>query len=315
MAKERLTIGELSRRTGVPVKTLRFYSDEGLVPPLSRSRSGYRLFGDEALARIDVVRTLREAGLGLDAIKRVLRRETSLADALRLRLAAVEAHVVALQQVAAALRAALRSEPNEDDVRRLCAVTRLSNEERKTVIEGFYDRVSEGIPMDEGWKRAMIEASAPRLPDNPTPEQLDAWIELAELLSDPRFLENMRANAKDVWGRFDMDAFRRANDEAAAAARDALARGVAPESDDASSIVHRYAEAMTTARGVPFDPSDERIRRGFRERFERQDPRGGRYWELVAILKGAPMVETRVKDWVWIKSAVLHHFAERRPPS
>ena len=47
----------------------------------------------------------------------------------------------------------------------------------------------------------------------------------------------------------------------------------------------------------------------FRERFERQDPRGGRYWELVAVLKGAPMVETRVKDWAWIKSAALHHFA------
>jgi DNA-binding transcriptional MerR regulator len=45
MAKERLPIGELSRRSGIPVKTLRFYSDEGLLPPTERSGSGYRLYG------------------------------------------------------------------------------------------------------------------------------------------------------------------------------------------------------------------------------------------------------------------------------
>lgn len=308
MANERLTIGELSRRTGVPVKTLRFYSDEGLLPPAERSRSGYRLYRNEAIVRIDVIRTLREAGLGLDAIKKVLRRESSLADALRLRLVAVEAHVAALQRIGAALRAALRSETTEDDVRRLCAVTRLSNEERRTVIESFYDRVSEGIPMDAGWKGRMIDASAPKLPDDPTPEQLDAWIELAEMLSDPGFIANMRANAKEVWGRFDMDAFRAANDEAAAAARSAIADGVAPESEVAKGIVTRYAEAMGRARGVTMDLGDERVRHGFRERFARQDPRGGRYWELVAILRDSPMVDTRTKDWAWLKTAVLHHF-------
>lgn len=309
MANERMTIGALSRRTGVPVKTLRFYSDEGLLPPAGRSRSGYRLYGDDAIVRIDLVRTLREAGLGLDAIEKVLRRETSLADALRLRLVAVEAHVASLKRVAAALRAALRSDPNEDDVRRLCAVTRLSNEERKQVIEGFYERVSDGIPIDDGWKQKMIEASAPKLPDDPSPEQLDAWIELAEMLADPAFVENMRANAKEVWGRFDMKAFQKASDDAANAARAALAKGVAPESDDAKAIVHAYAEAMGRARGTTIDVDDPKVRRGFRDRFERQDPRGGRYWELVAVLRGAPMIETRAKDWEWIKRAVLHHFA------
>src|SRR5262245_16078950 len=125
-----LTIGELSRRTGIPVKTLRFWSDEGLLPPASRSASGYRLYAEEALIRLDLVRTLREAGLGLDAIRKVLRRDMSLADALRLHLVAVEAHAASLQRVAAALRAVLRGEPDESDVRRVCAVTRLTNEER-----------------------------------------------------------------------------------------------------------------------------------------------------------------------------------------
>src|SRR4051812_35752515 len=178
MKKQTLTIGELSRRTGVPVKTLRFWSDEGLLPPVTRSRSGYRLYAEDATIRLDLVRTLRDAGLGLEAIKKVLRNDLSLADALRLQLAAVEAHASSLQRVAAALRAALRAgDPNESDLRRLCAVTQLTNEERKNVIAGYYQRISESIPMDSPWRKTLAEASKPQLPDNPSPEQLDAWIE------------------------------------------------------------------------------------------------------------------------------------------
>ncbi len=306
MAKERLTIGELSRRTGVAVKTLRFYSDEGLLPPAERSRSGYRLYADEALLRLDLVRTLREAGLGLDAIKKVLRRETSLAVALQLRLAAVEAHIASLQRVAAALRAAVRSEPTEDDVRRLCAVTRLSNEERKAVIEKFYERVSEGVAIDAAWKRQMIDASAPRLPENPTPAQLDAWIELAEIVSDPAFVESLRQSAREVWGKFDMAAMRRASDEAAAAAKDALARAVEPESFEARAVVERYGRALAAAKGGAFD---DETRRALHERFRSHDPRAARYWELVQTMNGGPGVEGKVREWKWISAAVLHHFA------
>ena len=306
MSNERFAIGELSRRTGVAVKTLRFYSDEGLLPAVARSGSRYRLYTSDAVVRVDLIRTLRETGLGIEAIKKVLSREQSLAGALQLRLAAVEANVAALQRVAAALRAALRSEPNEDDLRRLCAVTRLSNEQRKHVIEGFYDRVSEGIPIDEGWKRKMIEASAPKLPDDPTPAQLDAWIELAELVADETFVASLRENAKEVWGKFDMAAMKKAGDEVAAAAHRAIERGEGAESDAAGEIVEAYGRALAAARGGTFDDTS---RRGMRERFEKHDPRAARYWELVAVLKGTPAVASTVAEWKWISEAVLHHFA------
>lgn len=42
-----LTIGQLAHRTGLPVRTLRFRSDEGAVPPVARSASGYRLYDAE----------------------------------------------------------------------------------------------------------------------------------------------------------------------------------------------------------------------------------------------------------------------------
>jgi hypothetical protein len=186
----------------------------------------------------------------------------------------------------------------------------LSNEERRAVIENFYERVSEGIPIDETWKRRMVDASAPKLPDDPTPEQLDAWIELAELVQDPTFVENLRNSAKEVWGKFDMNAMRQAADDVAAAAKDAIARSVGPESPEAGRIVERYGAALAAARGGTLDAA---TRQGMRERFERHDPRASRYWELVAILGGkavgAPRTHSTIADWKWIREAILHHFA------
>lgn len=72
------SIGDLARRTGLTVKTIRFYSDSGIVPPTDRSPTGYRLYDIDALARLDLVRTLRDLGLDLAAVRQVLDREVSL---------------------------------------------------------------------------------------------------------------------------------------------------------------------------------------------------------------------------------------------
>lgn len=58
-----MTIGQLSRRTGVSVKALRRYEDMGLVYSLGRSSAGYRLFDRTALWCVDQIQKLR--GLGL----------------------------------------------------------------------------------------------------------------------------------------------------------------------------------------------------------------------------------------------------------
>jgi len=63
-----MTIGALSRRTGVPVKTLREYEDLGLIYTMGRSAGNYRLFEDEALWCVGVVSTLRGLGLTLSEI-------------------------------------------------------------------------------------------------------------------------------------------------------------------------------------------------------------------------------------------------------
>ncbi|MGH6961131.1 MAG: MerR family transcriptional regulator [Dongiaceae bacterium] len=64
-----MTIGELSRRTGVPVKTLRDYTDLGLIYTLGRSPANYRLFDTDALWCVRIIGELRGLGLTVAEIR------------------------------------------------------------------------------------------------------------------------------------------------------------------------------------------------------------------------------------------------------
>ena len=64
-----MTIGALSSRAGVPVKTLRAYEDMGLIYTVGRSAGNYRLFDEEALWCVGVVSGLRALGLTLEEIR------------------------------------------------------------------------------------------------------------------------------------------------------------------------------------------------------------------------------------------------------
>ena len=50
-----LTIGELARSAGLTAKTVRFWSDQGLLPPAGRTPAGYRLYGPDALGRLGLI--------------------------------------------------------------------------------------------------------------------------------------------------------------------------------------------------------------------------------------------------------------------
>jgi MerR family transcriptional regulator, copper efflux regulator len=64
-----MTIGQLSQRTGVPIKVLRHYEDLGFLYTLGRSESNYRLFGEEAVWCVQVIQGLRSFGLTLKEIQ------------------------------------------------------------------------------------------------------------------------------------------------------------------------------------------------------------------------------------------------------
>ncbi|MFN9635970.1 MAG: MerR family transcriptional regulator [Synechococcaceae cyanobacterium] len=67
-----LRIGEVARRTGLPVKTIRYYCDEGLLQPRARSSGGYRLFDEENLAELAIIRALRAMDVSIPELARIL---------------------------------------------------------------------------------------------------------------------------------------------------------------------------------------------------------------------------------------------------
>jgi MerR family copper efflux transcriptional regulator len=67
-----MTIGQLSRRTGVPIKTLREYERLGFLYTQGRSASNYRLFGDEAVWCVQVIQGFRSLGLTLKEIEELV---------------------------------------------------------------------------------------------------------------------------------------------------------------------------------------------------------------------------------------------------
>jgi DNA-binding transcriptional MerR regulator len=101
-----LKIGEVAGRSGLTVKTIRFYCDEGLIHPISRSEGGYRLFGDEVFAELTLIRTLKAMEIPLQDVRQVLesRRSgvctcASLQDTIRSKAGEIEQKIAALRDL------------------------------------------------------------------------------------------------------------------------------------------------------------------------------------------------------------------------
>lgn len=209
MGRRTYTIGELSRLSGVSVRRIRFYSDRGLLPPVGRTSSNYRVYSDTDIARLDLIRSLSDAGVALDSVEKLLTRQLSLTDVLAMRLETLEAEIAAQRRIANVLRATLKvPNPTEADLRRLWTMTTLSTAQFRVMIERFFDRVAENAKIDDGWKRQMIDVSMPDLPEKPTPEQIDAWNELTAMVTDEDYIALTRANMASMWNdSFDPDAY------------------------------------------------------------------------------------------------------------
>lgn len=106
LRSQAMTIGQLSRRTGVPIKVLREYERLGFIYTRGRSASNYRLFGEEAVWCVQVTQGLRSLGLTLNEIHDLVRQyldrpdepvERALGTDLRQALLRVEARIADLQ--------------------------------------------------------------------------------------------------------------------------------------------------------------------------------------------------------------------------
>ena len=300
MGAKTYTIGELARLSGQPVRRIRFYSDEGLLPPVVRTDSNYRLYGEEDLARLDLIGALREAGVGLDAIGQLLRAHGDVRDMLGARLAILDAEIAAKRRTASVLRATL-SLPhlNVDIMRRYWNMSRVNNEQMKALVAAFMDRVTSGAPIDDTWRNRMA-AVAPELPAQPTQAQIEAWTELVVMLQDPGVMEEFQAGVSAFWeGAHDAAAYRAAAVSGYQAAAEAVARRVAPTDPEGVAAGRAWLDASARAMGRA---PDDHFVQWLQDQYAAEGPRA-RFQELLNMLQGhAPAVE-ETHAWRWLIDA------------
>ncbi len=291
----RLTIGALARRTGLSVRTIRFYADAGVVPAADRTEAGYRLFGPEAVARARLVRTLRELGIGLDAVRGVLARERSVAEVAATHAAALDAQIRVLRLQRSVLRAVASGPDHEEDLDRMHDLATLTAEERRRIITEFVDEAFAGLPADAP-VRELLLAATPELPDDPSAEQLEAWIELGALVRDDGFRARVREMA--VQGSAGPAPDPAAAEAVAAHAGPAAAAGVDPASPDGRAALERIL-------AVAGEPED---RTALAERIETfADERVARYWALLGRVNGWPPRPDHARAYAWYAAALRAH--------
>jgi DNA-binding transcriptional MerR regulator len=282
------TIGEVSRRSGVPVKTIRHYSDIGVLPPSGVSEAGYRLYSEADRSRLEAIRTLRAAGFGLPTIERLLRREVRPSEALKMQLEAVDLQLRTLGRRRALLEAALDDEDaalGYPDRARALAV--LSAREREAFLEEHFERSLEGIPVDPGVKEQFRQMLVDGIPETLTDEQLSAWVELSEIASDESFIQKLRDQTEPFWEAagdgYDQAGFREATNNALRGAIEAGLEGRPPTGEREQQAVQDLIDANARAMNRTADPGFEAWL--LRHYEETSDPRMERYWHLVSVLK------------------------------
>ncbi|SCF29768.1 MerR family transcriptional regulator [Micromonospora mirobrigensis] len=294
----RYSIGDLARRTGLPVRTIRFWSDRGLVPPTDRGPSGHRRYDAEAANRLDLVRTLRELGVDLPTVRRAVQREISFPEVAAAHADALTAQIRSLRLRRAVLTLVARRGSTVAQADLMHRLAGLAEAQRRRLVDDLLDATFTDLPTEAGFA-GIRRSLTPDLPDDPDDAQVEAWAELAELTLDPEFRALLRRLAEQhAADRAGTPGVRR--DAVAVVAHQvgpALAAGVDPTSPRADPVVAAATDRYARLCGRPDDAD---LRRRLLDRLESAtDPRRERYEHLLSVVNGWPPGEslTPLLDW------------------
>ncbi|GAA4983808.1 MerR family transcriptional regulator [Streptomyces hyderabadensis] len=300
------SIGELSARTGVPVRTIRFYSDTGLLPPTDRTPAGYRRYGEAALGRLHLISVLRELDVGLATIRRVLDGDLSVAEVAAAHAEATALQIRALRLRHSLLRLVARRGSGPEETVLMHRIARLTSDERRRLIADFVAALDAGTPQART-TAAALRTALPELPDEPSDARLAAWVELAELVADDDFRTRM---AHAGLPPADEDVLPGAAPEAVAelvpyvrqAVAEARAAGIDPEGDEAVPVVDAVVARFAAVLGRPDDAG---LREWMARRFEAgHDPLVERYWRLVWTVNDWQVIPGHLPFQPWMVRAL-----------
>lgn len=299
------SIGDLARRTGLTVKAIRFYSDRGIVPPTDRSRTGYRRYDTDALARLDLVRTLRELGLDLPTIRRVVDREVPLSEVAAAHAEALSVQIGILRLRRAVLTVVARRGSTPEEMDLLHKLAKLSEDERRRLVDDFLGTAFDDLDTNPEFL-GIMRSMTPELPDTPDADQVEAWVELAGLSQDLDFRANVRRMVEHHTADRVPGATTVPRRDPAAIVRDqvgpALAAGTDPSSPAADQVVSAVTARYASVSGRP---DDIELRRLLLARLEpASDPRRDRYLELLSVINGWPAPDRLAPALAWFIEAL-----------
>lgn len=280
MTGDTWSIGQLARLTGLSVRTIRYYSDSGILPETTRSAGGHRRYGREALDHLLLVKRLRALGLPLPAIRQVLTGERPLGDVIAAELDRVASQLASLRWRQASLQA-LDGCTAEERVARLDLLARVPTPHVSDDLVRFWRRVLP-VTLPARLVEAITAAAVPSPPREPTPRQVLAYAELHALVTDPSLAANIRRREREnADGTVDVTVLFDGLGEACSLAASAIAAGRPPQPGDALDC---FVQAHARARR-------ERDTPVFRARLYNSitcatDPWITRYWDLVGTVTG-----------------------------
>ncbi|MFE6159240.1 MerR family transcriptional regulator [Streptomyces sp. NPDC056486] len=270
------SIGELAEHAGVSVKTIRFYSDRGLLPEAARSAGGHRRYGPEALDRLRLIRSLRTLDLPVPDVGRVLDEEDALEDIIAGQLRALGSQLAALRWREAALHL-LRDCTAKERAERLRLVGTVAAPPSTEALARFWRR---WLPprLPARLVSSILEQAVPQPPEDPDPAQVLAFARLHAFVSRP-CTGNDRGQpaAHRPEAGYRPAVLYDGLSEAYALAAPALRAEWPPDGCDALDC---FVAAYARSRGARDTPV-------FRQRLGgvlAADPRVDHYWQLVAEL-------------------------------
>jgi DNA-binding transcriptional MerR regulator len=296
------SIGELAERAGVTVKTVRFYSDRGLLPEAARSGGGHRRYGPEALDRLRLIRSLRALDLPVPAVGRVVDREDAIEDALEDaiagRLQQVGSQLTALRWREAALHA-VRDGTAGERAERLRLVGAMTTPPSTDALARFWRRVLP-VRLPARLLSTILEQTVPQPPADPTPAQVLTYARLHALVTEARRVPHVTRPEFGAPGGECRPAvlYEGLGEAFTLAAGDVRAQAPPRQGEALDCFVAAYA-AFRGARDTPA------FRRGLSGLLAQiADPLLDGYWRLVAELPGAPAEPTLGATDDWLRAAL-----------
>ncbi|GHO88626.1 MerR family transcriptional regulator [Dictyobacter formicarum] len=286
------TIGAVAKLTGVPIKTIRYYTDIGLLPATDRTEARFRLYSTAAIWQLQLIRVLRQLEFSLEEIRAIIGGNLSVDTAIDWQLEAVAQHINRLQRVQEVLQQAKEgSQQPEQSIHTLYELGLALSEnvaDRSHFVTAKLHALVEQANLPDEWRRQLLDHFTWQSPESLTTQQIAAWTEVVRILNDPAFSEEaLRFNSPALHQasrQIDIDEYNQQALKLIQQAQSAALRGEPLESKEVQALLWdwiRFVAASTQQAITPAFVQDLSAKFSASRNDLMQ-----RFWTLMAALSG-----------------------------